>query len=261
MALCSFSGCLGGSKAEETKAPEVENAEKTDLEYILEKGTLTVGITDYRPMNYLDDNGEWTGFDTEFARLVGESLGVNVEFVIINWNEKWDLLEERKIDCVWNGMTLSEEAKENAFCTEPYIRNSQVVVTRAEDAEKYKDAESLKGLMVAVEDMSAGDSAAAAAGLTVTKYLSQKEALNGFITGSLEGCIIDLTMARAETAEGGAYEDLAIAFALTKEEYAVACRKESDLAAKINDIMESLISDGTLERLAQKYELTLCADL
>ena len=233
---------------------------KSDLEYIKDKGTLVVGMTEYKPMNFLDENDQWTGFDTEFALLAGKALGVEVEFVEIDWDNKWSFLEAKDIDCVWNGMTLTDEAKENALCTDTYVLNAQVVVTKAENADKYKDAASLKDASVAVESGSAGMSAGEAAELNIVEYTYQSDALMAVESGKADACIIDITMANAMTGEGTSYEKLTTTFSLTEEEYAIACREESDLCAELNKIMADLIADGTLGELAEKYELTLAAD-
>lgn len=232
----------------------------SDLEYITDKGKLVIGMTDYKPMNYKDDKGNWIGFDTEFAQLVGEKLGVDVEFVEIDWDSKWEFLESKDIDCVWNGMTLTDEAKKNASCTDTYVVNAQVLVTKAEKAEKYVDKESLKDVEIAVEVGSAGMGVCAEAELKFKEWPTQADALMAVESGKAEACVIDITMARAMTGEGKAYDTLATTFSLSEEEYAIACRKDSDLTAKINELMAEFIEDGTLGKLAEKYEVSLVAD-
>ena len=227
-----------------------KNDVKTDVEYITEKGTLVIGMTDYAPMNYKDDKGNWIGFDTEFAQLVGEKLGVDVEFVEIDWDNKWFSLKSKDIDCVWNGMTLTEEAKKNASCTDTYVLNAQVLVTKAANAEKYADAKSLKGVTIAVENGSAGMSVCEEAKLEVKAYETQADALMAVESGKEEACVIDITMANATTGEGKAYDNLTTTFSLSEEEYAIACRKNSDLTEKINQLMAEFVEDGTLKKLA-----------
>ena len=95
------------------------------------KKTLKVGITEYEPMNYKDADGNWTGFDTEFALAVAEELGMEVEFIVIDWDNKILEVNSGAIDCVWNGMTLTEEVLAGMDCTDPYIKNAQVVVLPA----------------------------------------------------------------------------------------------------------------------------------
>lgn len=249
-----FVGCGSDTTADATK----DEAPASDLAYIQDKGTLVVGITDYAPMNYKDDNGEWTGFDTEFAQAVGAKLGVTVEFIEINWDNKFLELDSKSIDCIWNGMTITEEAKLNASVTNPYVENAQVVVMTAENAKKYTTAESMADLSFAAEAGSAGEATINDNGWTnYTAVKAQSDALLEVASGSSDACVIDITMANAMTGEGTSYADLTQALKLNTEQYGIACRQDSDLTAKINEIMSQLISDGTLEALAQKYELAL----
>lgn len=253
--LCSCFASKGDG--EDTTA---DKSKTSDLAYVQKKGTLVIGMTEYPPMNCLDDNGEWTGFDTEFAYLVAEELGVEVKFVPIVWDTKWFALKAKDIDCVWNGMTLDDTAKANASCTDPYVRNAQVVVVKDSMKDTYADASTLKNCTVAVEVGSAGKSAAEAAGLKFVEYTAQSDALMAVESGKADACIIDITMANAMTGEGKAYKNLTSAFSLTEEVYAIACRQGSDLTAKINKIMADLINDGSLQKLADKYKLTLVSE-
>ena len=102
----------------------------SDVAYIQGKGKLVVGITEFAPMDYKDDNGEWIGFDADMAKLVAEKLGVEVEFVVIDWDMKVNELDSKNIDVVWNGMTLTEGVKAAMECTNAYCENAQVVVTK-----------------------------------------------------------------------------------------------------------------------------------
>ena len=102
-----------------------------DWAYIQGKGTLIVGITEFAPMDYPDENGEWIGFDADMARKVAEKLGVEIEFVVIDWDNKIMELDSKNIDVVWNGMTLTDEVKAAMECTNAYCNNAQVVVVPA----------------------------------------------------------------------------------------------------------------------------------
>ena len=112
---------------EQTEA-EYTASEDSDVAYIQEKGTLIVGITDFEPMDYKDESGEWIGFDADLARVVGEKLGVEVQFVEIDWDNKIMELNSKNIDVVWNGMTLTDEVTSAMECTNAYCNNAQVVV-------------------------------------------------------------------------------------------------------------------------------------
>ena len=180
----------------DSEPAEEEEATLADLEYVKANGKLIIGITDYEPMNYKDDKDEWTGFDTEFALAVCEKLGVEAEFVEIEWDNKFLALESKTIDCIWNGMTISEEVLKNTSCSVAYVKNAQVVVTSAENAGL--SVEEMKDLTFAVESGSAGAAAAEESGFAnVVEAGTQTDAYLEVTSGSCDACIIDLTMANA----------------------------------------------------------------
>ena len=231
----------------------------SDLAYVKKNGKIVVGITDYEPMDYKDENGQWTGFDAEFAQLFAEELGVKCEFfVIADWSKKFYELETKNIDAVWNGMTINDMALNNSSVSDAYVVNAQVVVMKADKLADYTTADSIKNLKVAVENGSAGQDAATAAGVAdIIVVQDQAAALMEVAAGTSEACVIDITMAYAMTGEGTNYADLAVGISLTSEEYGVSFRKNSDLTAKLNAFMATLKANGKLQELADKYGLTL----
>ena len=233
--------------------------EDSDMAYVKKNGKIVVGITDYAPMDYKDENGEWTGFDAEFARLFAEELGVDCEFFVIpNWGTKFMELETKQIDAVWNGMTITDEAKNNSSVSDPYVINAQVVVMSADAVANYESAANLAGLTIAVESGSAGESCAnEIEGVNVFPLQNQEAALMEVAAGTSDACVIDITMANAMTGEGTSYADLTYQLSLSEELYGVSFRKESDLTAEFNKFMAELKANGTLEALAAKYSLTL----
>ncbi len=169
-----------------------------DIDYVKANGKLVIGITDYAPMNYKDENGEWTGFDTEFALAVCEKLGVTAEFVEIDWDNKFVALESKAIDCIWNGMTISEEVLKNTSCSKAYVKNAQVVVMAEDKVADYGSAAAMKDLTFAAEAGSAGATAAADNGFAnLVEVPAQTDALLEVQSGSCDACIIDITMANA----------------------------------------------------------------
>lgn len=229
----------------------------SDVSYIKEKGVLTVGITDFAPMDYREgEDGQWIGFDADMAGEFAGYLGVDVEFVQINWNYKATELETKAIDVVWNGMTITDEVKSLMGVSEPYCLNRQVVVMKADAAANYLTAESLVGLSFAVENGSAGAGALDALGIAYTAVLDQATALMEVASGSVDACVIDLLMAGAMIGEGTSYPDLTTAAALTEEEYGVGFRKESDLIAAFNKFWKEAYAAGIVMDRAEAYGIS-----
>ncbi len=228
----------------------------SDLAYIQGKGTLVVGITDFEPMDYQDADGEWIGFDADLARVFAESLDVEIEFVEINWDNKILELNGKSIDCIWNGMTLTDEVMSAASCSAPYMRNAQVVVMRAADAENYPDVESLADLSFAVEAGSAGQAAAEELGFSFTPVTAQADALLEVKAGTSDACIIDLLMAYAMVGEGTSYSDLCYTFLLNEEQYGVAFRQDSDVTELFDAFLLEQFESGALDELAETYNLS-----
>lgn len=226
---------------------------KSDLAYVKEKGTLVVGITEFEPMDYKDENGEWIGFDADMAKAFAESLGVTAEFQVIDWDNKILELDGKTIDCVWNGMTLTDEVTSSMECTNAYLNNAQVVVVPADVADQYQDEESLKDLSFAVEAGSAGEAEVSALGLNYTPVSSQADALMEVASKSSDAAVIDSLMAGAMIGEGTGYADLTYTIGLNSEEYGVGFRKGSDLAAALNDYFTTSLEDGSMEKVAETY--------
>lgn len=255
-----FAACSKDAKTDDTAKDNTSSntaAEVADIDFIKQKGKLVIGVTVYEPMNYKDAEGNWTGFDTEYAQAVAEKLGVEAEFVVIDWDNKFLELNAKSIDCIWNGMTITNEVTSNADVTNAYVKNAQVVITNPEIKDKYTALAEMKDISFAAEAGSAGETAIKDAGLTCTPVNDQAKALMEVASGSADACVIDITMANAMTGEGTSYSDLVQVETLNEEEYGIACRKGSDLTAEINKITDELKADGTLDKIAEKYKLTL----
>lgn len=240
--------------AEDTEAPAEADGE-SDMAYVQGKGTLVVGITDFEPMDYKDENGEWIGFDADMAKAFGESLGVDVEFVEIDWDNKVLELDSKTIDCVWNGMTLTPEVTSAMECSKAYCNNAQIVIVPADKADQYQDTDSLKDLNFAVEAGSAGEAEVTALGLSCTPVKAQSDALLEVKSGTSDAAVIDSLMAAAMVGEGTGYADLTYTVQLNSEEYGVGFRKGSDLAAALNDFYAAGYADGSVAACAETYNI------
>ncbi len=233
--MTCFAGCSSVDPAE-------------DVTNVKEAGKLVVGITDFAPMDYNDANGNWIGFDADMAKAFAKYLGVDAEFLEINWDNKAMELETGAIDVVWNGMTITDEVKGMMGVGTPYCKNMQVVVMKADKVGQYTTTDSLKGLKFAAENGSAGAAALDALSIQYTAVDTQAKALMEVESGSVDACVIDLLMAGAMTGEGTSYADLASGIAVTneEEEYGVGFRKESSLIAEFNKFWEASLADGTI---------------
>lgn len=252
----------GSSGSQQGDNSSVDAAD-SDWAKIESNGTMKIGITYFEPMNYFDDNGELTGFETEFATAVCEKLGVTPEFVEINWDSKIMELQAQTIDCIWNGMTITPELQEALTISDPYIKNYQVVVIRSDNADVYTSTADLVGKTVEAEAGSAGEAAIIGEGadesLKQAEYISaakQTDTLLEVKTGAAAAAVLDFVLAGAMVGQGD-YSDLMIIpnLQLSVEEYGVGFRKDSDAAEKVNEAMQALIEDGTLNTLAEKYDL------
>lgn len=229
-----------------------QNVTKSDMAYIQGKGTLLIGVTNFAPMDY-PKNGVWIGFDADLAKKVAEDLGVEAEFVEINWEEKEMLLENKDIDVVWNGLTLTDKVAESMTCSMAYCNNAQVVVLPKNVSENYKTEESLSSLLFAVEAGSAGEKAAVEKGFRMQPEKTQSAVLSRVSDGLCDAGIIDHLMAGAMVGEGTKYKNLVTGLQLTAEEYVVGCRKGSDLASYIDRELAQFAEDGFLHDTALLY--------
>lgn len=235
----------------------------TDLEYIKNKKEMIMGITLYEPMNYYDENGKLTGFETDFANAVCEKLGVKAKFQEIEWEQKETELKSKTIDCIWNGLTVTEERKENMAFSTAYVSNRQVAIIRKADAAKYTDTASMKGAVMIAENGSAGETAILSeADLKDNKYIpaaAQKDALLEIKAGTSDVAVIDYIMAKAVIKDDTDYSDLMIVenIQLKPEEYAIGFRLEDkELLAEVNKIIDEMAKDGSLAKIAEKYDMT-----
>lgn len=264
LAACGEPAASDPSDAPESEAPadvtepadEGGDTAESDMAYVQDKGTLVVGITNFEPMDYQNESGEWVGFDADLAKAFAESLGVEVVFQEIEWESKVMELDGKTIDVVWNGMTLTDEVLSAMECSNAYCNNAQVVVLPAAEAENYPDSASMAELSFAVESGSAGEDMAIENGFNYTPVIDQATAVLEVSSGTCQAAIIDSLMAAAMVGEGTNYADLTYTISLNSEEYGVGFRKGSDLAAALNEFFVTAWADGTMQELAETYGVT-----
>ena len=252
--VASSASASGSAAASETAA--------SDLDYIKEKGKMVIGYTVYEPMNYTDADGNFTGFDTELATAVCAKLGVEPEFVEINWDTKVVELDAKSIDCIWNGLTIDDDRKTTMDISTPYMENKQVMVAKSDVADKIKSADDLKDKTVVAEKKSAGETVAQTDEFfSSAKYVSvdaQAKALLEVKSGTADVAVIDYVMSIGTLKSGSDYADLKVVDGkdFSPEQYGIALRKDSpETLKKLNDAIQAVADDGTLDKIAEKYSL------
>lgn len=228
--------------------------QKTDYEAVKEKGVLNVGMAEFTPMDYRSGD-DWIGFDADMTKAFCEYLGVDVNFVVIDWDYKTMELNSGNIDCVWNGMSITNEILESMDVSNAYCRNAQVVLVRNEDADKYDELSEIKDLTFVVEAGSSGESTLKDMGYEYITVPQQSDAVLEVASGISEACVVDLLMAAVLTREGASYDNLSYTLSLCDEQYAVGFRKGSDLVEKMNSFLKETYDDGTIQTIAERYGL------
>ena len=272
MMSLSLVACGGNDAADEAPAEGTatedtaveETTPESDAAYIEGNGKLVVGITIYEPMNYYDDAGNLTGFDTEFAQAVCDKLGLEAEFQEINWDTKEIELAGKTIDCIWNGMTITPDRAANMSISLPYVKNAQVIVVKADSA--YASTADLVDATLVAEMGSAGEAQIegedANADLAQAEYVGmnkQTDCLMEVKAGTADAAVLDWTLAKSMVGEGTDFADLKMmeGVELATEEYGIAFRQGSDFTAKVDEAVKALVADGTLPALDEKYGLAL----
>ncbi len=274
MTVTAFAGCSVSvkdkdkekeSKTESAAAATADSAPGEDWTYLENKGTFTVGITYFEPMNYKLEDGTLTGFETEFTEAVCAEMGLTPKFQEIEWDSKELELSSKSIDCIWNGMTITDERKQNMTISVPYMENKQVMVVKKDRLEAL--SQSVDGLNVVAEAGSAGEDVANAAkegsdaffaNAVFESVEAQSTALLEVKAGTADVAVIDYIMALGTLREGSDFEDLAMVTdqSFAPEQYGVALRKDSNTTVeKLNAAIQKVADSGKLKEIADKYNL------
>ncbi|MBE6049703.1 MAG: amino acid ABC transporter substrate-binding protein [Clostridium sp.] len=222
----------------------------------LDKDTLVLGFDDtFVPMGFKDEKGEYTGFDIELSKAVGEKLNKKIEFQPIDWTMKESELNNGNIDLIWNGYSITDERKEKVLFSKPYLKNRQVIVTLVDS--NIKSKEDLKGKIVAAQDQS---SAVDAIGdyksnfKELVTFSTNDEALRDLEAGRSEAVVADEILAKYYMNLKGKQKYKVLEDDFGKEEYAVGARKDDDeFISKFNKALEEVISDGKAAEVSKEW--------
>ena len=274
MCVSTLAGC-GSSTGNEADSSEAQATEavaaESDWEEISAKGEMTIGMTLFSPMNYYDEDNNFVGFDTELANAVGEKLGIKINFIEINWDSKEIELNSKNIDCIWNGMCITEERKQNMSISEPYLYNTQAIVMKADREDEIMS--DVSGLTVTAEQGSTGEGkidgsieddetveVSAKEYFANANYVasdSMAKALMEVKSGTADLAVVDSVCALAMVGPGTDYEDLVVNLDnnFGQQEYGIAFRKGSDLTEKVDEAINELYEEGKVDEIAAKYGL------
>jgi len=224
---------------------------------------LVCGVTIFPPMNFQDENGNWTGFDTDFARIVGERLGMTVEFQIIDWGRKFIELRAGTINAIWNGMTANvvdavtgRQRYHDVDFTYAYMLNTQAVVIRSSRVNEFQSTADLAGKVVAVEAGSAGASFARryiGEGGRMVGTTAQIDTFIEVMSGAVDFGMVDILLAEQMVGRGDLTDLMIAPVEMPAEVYAIGFPVGSPMVPRVNKIIEELYNDGTLHALGRKY--------
>lgn len=233
-----------------------QNTNKDALQYVRDKGTLVVGVTDFPPMGYLE-GGETIGFDIDLATLVAEELGVELVIQYIDWDSKVFELESYAIDCIWNGMTITAERKLQMTFSEKYLDNNLIILTK--EGSPIDTLADLAGKIVGVESSSSGELAVRSNtsvfnGLKrLDVYGTSSEALMALEGGSIDAMVVDEIYARYFVLKNSTNYEIGSEI-VGVEEYGIGFRlQDVSLCEAIDDIIDTLAEEGKIETISMKW--------
>ena len=250
-----LAGCGGTGEEGEGDAA----AELTGWEYIQDKGELVVGLDDtFAPMGFRDESNNLVGFDVDMANAVGEILGVTVTFQPIDWDSKELELNSKRIDVIWNGLSVTPERMENMSMSKVYLNNSnilmtfnpEVVIDKEEDLAKYKIGTQADSSALHV--MQSSDKFDLYAE-NVSEYRTFDEAILDMQAGRVDCIVVDQVLGEYKNSKMD--EKMTVCnFNFGDDFFAIGARKaDTTLTDKLNESLQQLIDEGTAAEISNKW--------
>ena len=247
-AVLSIAGCKKTDKKDTKDA----------VAALRERGTFVLGLDDsFPPLGFRSEDNEIVGYDIDLAKEVAKRLGVDFRAQPIDWDAKEMELETGKIDCIWNGFTITEERKNALSFTEAYLNNAQVLVVRADSG--INSLADVKGKIIGIQSGSSAQEAVddnAAFASSIAKTIMFKDnitALNDLDIGGVDGVVMDSVVANYSIAQTGE-PFYVVPQALANEAYGIGFRKnEPELRDKVQEILIEMQKDGTVAAISTKW--------
>lgn len=223
-----------------------------------EKTTFILGLDDsFPPLGFRDENNVIVGYDIDLAREVAKRMNKELVCQPIDWAAKEQELNTKKIDCIWNGFTMTQQRKEAMAFTKPYLNNAQVVVVRADS--KIKTLADMAGKVLGIQAGSSAEDALndnptfKATLKSIVEFKENITALNDLEIGNLDGVVMDQVVANYTIKQTGRPYKV-IPQGLANEEYGIAFRKDdTKLRDRVQTILEEMQSDGTVSKISNKW--------
>src|SRR5690554_3758994 len=229
----------------------------TDYEYIEQKGSFTLGYTDFPPMGYLD-NGTPSGFDIEIATLVFERLGIELKFKYIDWDAKVVELDSKRIDAIWNGLTITDERKLEMTFSKPYFDNNLIIISK--EGSNIDTISDLSDKNIGLElgssaDLSIGKNEnILSISKEVKKYSTSSDAILALNAGLVDAVIVDEIYARYVVLKDTTNAYTISSEIIGTEQYGIGFRLgDETLKTKIDEALDALFEEGLIEPISIKY--------
>lgn len=255
-------GCGSTSDSSSTTAgannTSTASGEDNSLQKVLDSGKLVLGLDPtFKPMGYTDENDNIVGFDIDVAKEVCSRLGIELETYSVNWDTKEQDLNAGTIDCIWNGLSVSDERKKVMLMSEPYMKNEMVfVVNGSSDIASQTD---LAGKNIAVQNGSTAQETLLASdvvtvnGATTTELATNVEALQQLELNMVDAAFLDSVVANYEISTSGK-DYKVLPDGLDPEEYAIGFRLgDQALCDKIEEVLHEMKADGKLAEISTNW--------
>lgn len=251
-------GCGSSSSSSDSKSGTSSSTGGDDnsLKKVQDAGKLVLGLdATFKPMGYTDENDKIVGFDIDLAEEVCKRIGVKLETYNVNWDTKEQDLNAGTIDCIWNGLSVSDERKKQMLMSEPYMNNSMVFMVKKDSGVKSKD--DLKGKKIAVQNGSTAQEILKDSDIgkesTMTELATNAEGMQQLDLKMVDAVFLDSVVANYEiTSTGKDYEVLADG--LSEEQYAVGFKLgANELCKKVEDTLKEMKKDGKIEEISKKW--------
>ena len=238
-------------------AINLKQTKENSLEEILAKGNLILGLDDsFPPMGFRNEDNEIVGFDIDVAKEVCKRLNIELKIQPISWDAKEQELNSYNIDCIWNGMSVTEERAKTMSLSSAYLKNNMTFVVK--DQSSIKKLEDLKGKTVGIQAGSSAEELLEESEIydDLKEVITYSENLTAFMDleiNQIDAVFLDDIVSNYYIATNNKNYKV-LDEGLESEEYAIGFRKQDTaLRDEVNNILSEMKADGTLGKISTKW--------